>query len=83
LWRQSPTVLFPLEEKKGKNPKLLLTGIYSPLFPLLITLLFLWVRLQNWLLLPHLPTLPSSPSTSASFSLSLSGTPPYCDIKGS
>jgi hypothetical protein len=31
-WRQSPIVLFPLEEKKKK---LLLTGIYSPPFPLL------------------------------------------------
>jgi hypothetical protein len=38
FWRQSPVVLFPLKGKEKKKikktPKPLLTGIYSPLFPL-------------------------------------------------
>jgi hypothetical protein len=58
-WRQSPVVLFPLKEKKKrqkeKNPKPLLTGTYSPLFPP-ITLLFFWFRCHPRL--PHLYLLP-------------------------
>jgi hypothetical protein len=57
---KSPVVLFPhkrKKDKKKKNPKLLLIGIYSPHSPTLIALLLIWWRPQSCQ--PRLPPLHS------------------------
>jgi hypothetical protein len=79
-WRQSPIVLFPLEEKKKQN-KTQTPSNWDLVFSLPP---IAHCSFSSGARAPASPPPPSRPSTSASLPLpSLTETPPYCDFKAS